>query len=455
MTTIAHNYSDLQEINYGRYPENQAPKKNNHKRNLEQKPFVQTAKDTFEMLMRHDHGAACLWHTMISLPEIWHYRIPDLAKRINVCVNTCRFKMNILIKLGLVNREKIAGGQTEYEVYQFPEDNPLKSQSTTKSIDLTTYPRKNINIYTKQHSNNNLVSAKPMPIPVVIPENNSFKKPEKHDTVQTSCIDDTSKLDPRPGSQPEPGPPNSGNPKIKLNLTQQLNNGGLPDTLDNQQKTSDIKAVDQIPSHNPTSKCEEKRIKVVPGGRRTPGNPKIDQIMEKIEPANRNKIPNHVLKSKIDDYSYSVDQLTDICIYAIDKTSSGNRNPEHHMRRIEGYCRVLLNKHIIVPAQKHYTTFENRDTIPLSVPEKQNYDFRKKWEEHHLRLQKASEARVKKTPEIENIKEKTYTYENVFDTVDMGPLIDRLKKQKPDIDPKYKARQRLYDRIGRPDLRSV
>lgn len=433
MITIASNHKDLQAINYGRDSENSPPKKNNHKRNLDQKPFVQTAKDTFDMLMRHDHVAACLWHTMISMPEIWHYRIPDLAKRINVCVNTCRLKMNILIKFGLVNREKIAGGQTEYEVYQFPEDNPLKSQSTTKSIDLTTYPRKNINIYTKQHSNNNLVSPKPVPESVVDTQNN-FEKEKKHDINHVP----------------------DGSEKINLTLkTNGIPSGGT-NPIDNDQITRNNQTVDINPAPNPTKKealiaIEKTHDKPGPT---FPGlSTEMDAVIEKINPEYRDKIPISLLDKHIGDYS--VDQITDICIYAIDKTSSGNRNPDHHRRRIEGYCRVLFNKHVTVPAQKHYTTFENRDTIPLPEPKQLNYDFRKKWDEHHNRIKKVTETCVKETSEIENIKEKTVTYENVFDNVDMGSLIDRLKKRKPVIDPKFKSRRKYLDRIGRPDLREV
>lgn len=438
MPTIAHNYSDLQAINYGKEPENQAPKKNNHKRNLEQKPFTQTVTATFVMIQRIDSIAACLWYTMISQKEYCDYQITKLAKLVGICDTTCKAKMNILIRLGVVYRHRHSTGRIEYEVFQIPQCNIPESLPQSKPLTGATYPRKNINIYTKQHSNNNLVSPKPVPN-VVVDTQNNFENKKTHDT------------DP----------------------TQSENCRANSETVDTKQNTRDNQPVDINPTtqsiHDTLTKTENGTTDSPPGPTFPGGtaldpsiihDPAIDAVLSRIQPEHRQKIPIPLLGDYIDDYS--IDQLADICIYAIDKTSAGNRNPEHHRRRIEGYCRVLLNKHIIVsaqkhyvPAQKHYTTYQNRDTIPLSVPVQTDYDYKKKWDEHHTRVKKVTEACIKETPEIENIKEKTDTYENVFDKVDMGSLILRLKERKPDIDPKYKARQRLYDRIGRQDLRGV
>lgn len=435
------------------------------------------SKTNYNLLERHPLAKSILNFVLamgFKEGDDFLFVVASYASRCGKSAPTVRNAIKYLVSLGHCIMIRHVGRPTEFFFSRYPftqeekdflrdgcsdgvdseEENIDISETApcAKNFSTATY-LVNLLLYINNKHNNNLVSPKPVPNVVVEPQNN-FENKKTHDT-------DTCK----------PENCRAKNETVDTSPTNRIDsNHSFPVDTNSKPRNTKPGNVDPLKYPAPSSKTrphlrDDKRIKVErdhSGAGTAPEthldfslghNTAIDAILENVKPEHRDKIPIPLLDKHIDDYS--IKQLADICIYAIDKTSSGNRNPEHHRRRIEGYCRVLFNEHVTVPAQKYYTTFENRGTIPLPVPVQTDYDYKKKWDEHHTRVKKVTEACVKEKPKIENIKEKTDTYENVFDTVDMGSLIDRLKGKKPVIDPKYKSRRKYLDRIGRPDLRSI
>lgn len=388
-----HNDYESQANNtYQIYPEKKLQNKTNHKHNLAGRPFTQVVSDTFLFLQKIDPLAACLWFTMISLPEHWHYRIPDLAKRIGICENTCRLKMNTLINLGLVNRKKIAGGQTEYEVFQATEDNPLKSQSTTKSLDQPT-------LYNKKEI---------------------FKDKESNNTTKTSF-------------------------KNKYSITTTSNNIISSKSIPNSDKTvvvnTKISKTDSPVRQGKPCKPE------LPVKRQNPTvkfpSEKVNSAIEKIELEKRKLINKAILYKYQNDYSDN--QIADFCIYALNHA----RNPNEP----NGYLRRMFENEWQPKPQEYYYSY---DTKPKTEFKHEKFsDFKSRIDEKINRISVIAEkerSKREKKP-IEPIETKVEPFEMGYSLSEKlrknksDPIINEKYLRK--------NRTGYWDRRGRKDVANL
>lgn len=246
-------------------------------------------------------------------------------------------------------------------------------------------------LYINNNSDNNINSAKPVPSPVVVVDENQNISEEKK---QEECYAET--------------------------IT---------------------------PSPTNTPACKEKnkvRAAVGPGSSPPVDLQKIKSAIAKIQPEHREKIDKSLIEKH--HAEYSAEQLADRCIHAIKKSKNPN-DPN-------GYLRTFLENPKWFVAPQDYFKEPERDNDPPPPLIRKKFDI----DAHHERLKKiADKNRGVDTKQAECNKSSSTPPEMITkDDIEKSGLSQRLRKNTgPKINPKYQGRKKYYDRMGRPELRSV